>query len=57
MSVIRMADHLGRAYLPGPEGFLRRLRDMVDRGRLDIGDFHIADLMQWLANRYSEMEA
>jgi chromatin segregation and condensation protein Rec8/ScpA/Scc1 (kleisin family) len=55
MSVIRMADHLGRAYLPGPEGFLRRLRDLVDRGRLDIGEFRIADLMQWLLRRDGAM--
>jgi len=46
-----LGNALGRTYVPGFEGFLRRVRDVVERGRFDIGQLRLADLIRWLLRR------
>ena len=48
LAILKLSDHLARTYVPGPEGLLRRLRDLIERGRIDIGQIRLADVMRWM---------
>ncbi len=47
MTLVRLMDARGRG-LPGREGFLYRLKDLVDRGRVEVADIRLTDLLHWV---------
>ncbi len=47
MTLVRLMDARGRG-LPGRAGFLYRLKDLVDRGRIDVADVRLTDILRWI---------
>jgi chromatin segregation and condensation protein Rec8/ScpA/Scc1 (kleisin family) len=47
MTLIRLADARGRG-LPGREGFLYRLRDLIERGRVEVAEIRLTDVLHWV---------
>lgn len=47
MTLVRLADARGRL-LPGRVGFLYRLKDLIDRGRVDVAQIRLAEVLRWL---------
>ncbi len=48
LTILRFPDTRARAFPPGPAGLLHRIRDLVDRGRLDIGQIRLSEAVGWL---------
>jgi len=48
---------LGRLGPPRPESLLRRIRDIVERGRIDVAQLRISSLIGWLLARSRAAEA
>lgn len=51
MVLVRLGEHPARSFVPGHEGLLRRIREVIDRGRLDIGQVRLGDVLRWLLGR------
>lgn len=51
MVLVSFGEHRARSFVPGHEGLLRRIRDVIDRGRLDIGQVRLGDVLRWLLGR------
>jgi hypothetical protein len=47
MTLVRLMDARGRG-MPGREGFLYRLKDLVDRGRVEVADIRLTDVLHWV---------
>jgi chromatin segregation and condensation protein Rec8/ScpA/Scc1 (kleisin family) len=47
MTLIRLADARGRG-LPGREGFLYRLKDLFERGRIDAAQIRVTHVLRWV---------
>jgi chromatin segregation and condensation protein Rec8/ScpA/Scc1 (kleisin family) len=41
----------GRSWRTGPEALLRRIRDIVERGRIDVAQVRLGNLFAWLLAR------
>ena len=41
----------GRSWRAGPESLLRRIRDIVERGRIDVAQLRLSNLVAWLLAR------
>jgi chromatin segregation and condensation protein Rec8/ScpA/Scc1 (kleisin family) len=49
MAIVQLGEH--RPWVPGPEGFLQRLRDLIERGRIDLSELRLSDLVRWMLER------
>jgi chromatin segregation and condensation protein Rec8/ScpA/Scc1 (kleisin family) len=47
MTLVRLADARGRG-MPGRDGFLYRLKDLVERGRLDVAQLRLTEVFRWV---------
>jgi len=48
MTIVQLKDHQARTWVPGIEGLLLRIRDLAERGRVDVGDIRLRDLVRWI---------
>jgi len=56
LTVTRIEEARARHWLPGPSRFLQRIRDLLDRGRLDFTLVRLGDLVRWLLGRRGESQ-
>jgi chromatin segregation and condensation protein Rec8/ScpA/Scc1 (kleisin family) len=47
MTLIKLIDARGRG-LPGREGFLYRLKDLFERGRIDVAQIRLTEVLHWV---------
>lgn len=46
MNLSDLANH--RQLLPGPAALLGRIRDLIERGRLDVGELRLGEALGWI---------
>jgi hypothetical protein len=57
LTILKFPDVRARAWPIGPVGFLLRLRDLVDRGKLEISQLRLNDVLGWLLRLGRERDA